>query len=186
MTCRGSIWATLAAAALAISLIGCGAAVNTGPFGGASYGGQATCSEPLAPHGAFTASDLAFRNAGPAAVIDKVSFSRVHGLRLVAAYTVPNLETGGGYGDRMGYPPPQRDLPNGVLWSARQRADGAHIPATPPKQEVDLVLVIQLSGAAGYYRGIDIYYHTADAHYHMYVHDVVTLRTKNDQACQQL
>lgn len=162
-----AIRATLAAAALAISLAGCSGgdpAVNTGPFGGAGYGGQALCSDPLAPHAVYTAgSELAFRNDGPAAVIDKVSFTRIHGLRLVAAYTVPNMGTGGGYGNRIGYPPPQRDLPTGVLWSERQRADGAHIPATPPKRaQVDLVLVIQLTSSTGTYRGIDIYYHTAD------------------------
>jgi hypothetical protein len=60
-------------------------------------------------------------------------------------------------------------------------------PATPPKPaEVDLVLVIQLTSSTGTYRGIDIYYRTADGRYHMHVDDMVTLRTKNDQACPQL
>ncbi|HXB46629.1 MAG TPA: hypothetical protein VNW50_02630 [Streptosporangiaceae bacterium] len=191
MTHHGCGRAALAGAALAaISLAGCseGNAVNTGPFGGSGFGGEAMCSDPLAPHAVYTAgSELAFRNAGPAAVIDKVSFTRIQGLRLLAAYTVPNTGQGGGYGNRIGYPPPQRDLPTGVLWFQRQRADGAHIPATPPKPaEVDLVLVIQLTSATGTYRGIDIYYHAADGHFHMHVDDMVTLRTKNDQACPQL
>jgi acyl dehydratase len=191
MTDRGAIRATLAAAALAISLAGCGGgdpAVNTGPLGGRGYGGQAMCSIALAPHAVYTAgSELAFRNAGPAVMIDKVTFTRVDGLRLVAAYTVPNTGQGGGYGDRLGYPPPQRDLQAGVLWSRRQRADGAHIPPTPPKPAaVDLVLVIQLTGATGTYQGIDIYYHTSGGHFHMHADDMVTLRTKNDQACPHL
>jgi hypothetical protein len=190
MTYRGAIWATLAAAALGISLAGCSGsdpAVNTGPLGGSGYGGQAMCSDALGPHGVFTAgSELGFRNAGPAVLIDKVTFTRIHDLRLVAAYVVPNTGQSGGYGNWGGYPPPQRDLPKGVLWSRRQLADGAHIPPTPPKPaEVNLVLVIQLTGATGTYRGIDIYYHTSDGRFHLHADDMVTLRTKNDQACPQ-
>jgi hypothetical protein len=179
----------LAGAALAaISLAGCGGGVpvNTGPFGGSNYIGESTCSVPLAPYSVFTDSDLAFTNSGTTtAVIGKVSFTHIDGLRLLAAYAVPNTGQGGGYGDRMGYPPPQRDLPPGVLWSRRQRADGARIPPTPPKPaEVDLVLVIQLTGASGTFSGIDLYYHTSDGQYHMHVDRSLTLRTKNGQSCR--
>jgi hypothetical protein len=132
----------------------------------------------------FTTESLAFRNAGPAAVIDKLSFTHIHGLRLLAAYTVPVTGHRGGYGDRAGPPPPQRDLPPGVLWSRRQRADGARIPSTPPKPaEVDLVLEIQLTSAAGTFSGIDLYYHTSDGQYHLHVNRSVTLRTNNRQHC---
>lgn len=111
---------------------------------------------------------MAFTNSGPAAVIDQIRLTHARGLRLLAAYTVPVTGQGGGYGDRTGYPPPQRDLPRGVLWSRRQRADGARIPHTPPKPaEVALVLVVQLTGPSGAYKAIDIRYHTADGHYEM-------------------
>jgi hypothetical protein len=189
LTQRGHIRVALAGAVLAtISLAGCGGGnpVNTGPFGGSNYLSESTCSVPLPPHSVFTDSDLAFNNAGPAAVIDKVSFTHIHGLRLLAAYTVPNTGRGGGYGDRIGYPPPQRDLPPGVLWSRRQRADGARIPPTPPKPAaVDLVLVIQIAGATGTFSGIDLYYHTPDGHYHMQVARSLTLRTRGSQRCPQ-
>jgi hypothetical protein len=181
--------AALAGAVLvAIALVGCGGAnpvnVNTGPFGGKNYIGESTCSVPLPPHGVFTSGDLAFRNSGPAAEIDKVSFTHVHGLRLRVAYTVPVTGQGGGYGDRAGPPPPERDLSPGVLWSRRQRANGAHIPPTPPKPaEVTLVLVIQLTGATGTFSGIDLYYHTSGGQYHMHVDRSVTLRTQSRQPC---
>lgn len=188
MTRCGAKRSALAGAVLAaILLAGCGGGnhpVNTGPFGGRNYIGESTCSLPLPPHGVFTTEPLAFRNAGPTAMIDKLSFTHIHGLRLRAAYTVPNTGQGGGYGDRAGPPPPQRDLPPGVLWSRRQRADGARIPPTPPKPaEVDLVLAIQLISATGTFSGIDLYYHTLDGHYHMHVDRSVTLRTKKWQPC---
>jgi hypothetical protein len=185
----GAIRSALAGVVLAaISLAGCGGGnpVNTGPFGGSDYIGESTCSVPLPPHSVFTDSDLAFTNAGPTAVIDKVSFTHIHGLQLLAAYTVPNTGQGGGYGDRTGYPPPQRDLPPGVLWSRRQRADGATIPPTPPRPaEVNLVLVIQVTGASGTFSGIDLYYHTSDGQYHMHVDRALTLRTQSGQSCPQ-
>jgi len=90
----GTVRAALAGVVLAaISLAACGGGnpVNTGPFGGRNYIGEATCSVPLR-HGVFTDSDLAFSNAGPAAVIDKVGFTHIRGLRLLAAYAVLNLE----------------------------------------------------------------------------------------------
>ena len=193
MTHRIAVRVTLATAAVAaILLAGCSgdtvSPVNTGPFGGKDYGAQAMCSDPFAPHTVYTAgSEVAFRNVGPAAVIDKLSFTHIHGLRLLAAYVVPNTGQGGGYGNRIGYPPRQRDLPTGVLWDQRQSADGAHIPPTPPKPaEINLVLVIQLTSATGTYRGIDIYYHTTHGRYHMHADDMVTLRTKNSQPCPQL
>jgi hypothetical protein len=117
-------------------------------------------------------------------VIDKVSFTHIHGLRLLAAYTVPVTRQGGGYGDRIGFPPPQRDLPPAVRWSRRQRAEGARIPPTPPKPaEVDLVLVIKLGGVSGTFSGIDLYYHTSDGQYHMHVNRSVKLRTQKRQGC---
>jgi hypothetical protein len=186
MTDRGYPRVTLAAVALAaVWLTGCGGSnpVSTGPFGG-NYGGESTCSTPLPPGSVFTDSDLAFRNAGPVAVIGEVSFSHIHGLRLLAAYAVPNTGRGGGYGDRSGYPPPQRDLPRGVLWSQRQHADGAHIPTTPPKPaEVDLVLVIQLTRASGTFSGIDLSYRTSGGRYHLHVDRSLTMRTKSSQKC---
>jgi hypothetical protein len=185
MLYRRPMAAVVAGGALAaISVAGCGNAVNTGPFGGSSYGGESTCSVPLPPYSVFTDSDLAFTNAGPAAVIDKVSFTHIRGLRLLAAFTVPNTGQGGGYGDRIGYPPPQRELPTGVLWSRRQRADGARIQATPrAPAAVDLVLVIQLTGASGTFSGIDLYYHTGAGQYHMHVERALTLRTQSGQGC---
>jgi hypothetical protein len=57
-------------AVAAISLAGCGGTnpVNTGPFGGSNYIGEAMCSVPLPRHSVYTAgSELAFRNGGPAA-----------------------------------------------------------------------------------------------------------------------
>ncbi len=187
VTRRGTIRSALAGAVLAaISLAGCGGGnpVNSGPFGGSNYSGEGTCSDPLPPHSVFTDSDLAFRNAGPAAMIDKVGFTHIRGLRLVAAYTVLNLEQGGGFGDAPGYPPP-RDLARGILWSQRQRADGAHIPPTPKSDEVDLVLVMQLTSASGTFSGLDLYYHTPDGHYHMQVDRSLTLRTQSSQGCPQ-
>jgi hypothetical protein len=187
MTYRSRMRTTRAAGALAATLLaGCGGAnpVNTGPFGGKNYDGMSTCTDALPPHSVFTASDLAFTNSGRAAVIDQVSVTHIRGLRLLAAYTVPVTGQGGGYGDRMGYPPPQRDLPRGVLWSRRQRADGAHIPHTPPKPaEVALVLVVQLTGRSGVYTGIDIRYHTADGHYEMDVVRSLYMRTRSSQSC---
>jgi hypothetical protein len=167
---------------------GCGGGnpVNTGPFGGQNYGAESTCLKPLPPHSVYTTSDLAFTNSGPAAVIDQVSLTHVHGIRLLAAYTVPITGQGGGYGDRTGYPPPQRDLPRGVLWSRRQRADGAHIPHTPPRPaEVALVLVVQLTGPSGAYRGIDIYYHIAGGRYQMDVVRSLYMRTPGSPPCPQ-
>jgi hypothetical protein len=180
-----------AAVLATIALTGCGAgdaAVNTGPFGGQQYRGDATCTIALPPHTVYTDGDLAFRNSGgTTAVIDKVSFDHVHGLRLLAAYTVPNTGQGGGYGDWGGYPPPQRDLPASVIWADRQRADGAHIPHTAGTHaSVDLVLVTELTAATGTFRGISIYYHATGDHYHMDVNIVLTLRTKNNQPCPQL
>jgi hypothetical protein len=116
----------------------------------------------------------------------QVSFTRIHGLQLLAAYAVPKLEIGGGYGDRTGYPPPQRDLAPGVLWSRRQRADGARIPPTPKPDEVDLVLVNQLTSASGTFSGIDLYYHTSDDQYHMQIDRALTLRAQSRQSCPQL
>jgi hypothetical protein len=176
----------LAGAALAaILLSGCGGGnpVNTGPFGGSNYGGEGTCSDPLPPHSVFTDSDLAFNNTGPAAVIDKVSFTHIHGLRLVTAYTVLNLQIGGGFGDAPG-PPPPSELARGILWSQRQRADGAHIPPTPKSDEVDLVLVMQLTSASGTFSGLNLYYHTRGGHYHMQVDRSLTLRTHSNQGCR--
>jgi hypothetical protein len=189
MTCRGRMRTVLAVGALAVMLLtGCGGGnpVNTGPFGGKNYGGESTCTDPLPPHSVFTTNDLAFTNSGPAAVIDQVRLTHVRGIRLLAAYTVPIVGPGGGYGDRTGYPPPQRDLPRGVLWSRRQRADGAHIPPTPPKPaEVALVLVVQLTGSSGAFTGIDIHYHTADGHYEMDVVRSLYMRTRSSQSCPQ-
>lgn len=130
MTYRSRVRTALAAGSSAATLLaGCGGGrpvnpVNTGPFGGKNYGGVSTCTDPLPPHSDFATSDLAFTNSGPAAVIDQIRLTHARGLRLLAAYTVPVTGQGGGYGDRTGYPPPQRDLPRGVLWSRRQRADG--------------------------------------------------------------
>jgi hypothetical protein len=117
-------------------------------------------------------------------MIDKVSFTHIQGLRLVAAYTVLNLEQGGGFGDAPGFPPPS-DLARGILWSQRQRADGAHIPPTPKPDEVDLVLVMQLTSANGTFSGLNLYYHTPNGHYHMQVDRSLTLRTQNSQSCPQ-
>jgi hypothetical protein len=191
MTYRGYLRVALATAVLAMfSLAGCGGGdpVNTGPFGGSNYISESTCSLPLPPHGLFTSGDmLAFRNSGSAtAVIDKVRFTHIRGLRVLAAYTVPNTEQAGGYGDRAGSPPPQRELPPGVLWSQRQRASGAHIPPTRPKSaEVDLVLVFQLTSSSGTVSGVDLYYHTPDGRYHMHVDRALTLRTESGQSCPQ-
>lgn len=57
---------------------------------------------------------FAFRNAGPAAVIDKVSLTDIRGLRLLAAYTVPTIGPDG-YGNYLeSAPPPAHDLPLGI------------------------------------------------------------------------
>jgi hypothetical protein len=73
-----------------------------------------------------------------------------------------------------------------VLWSRRQRADGARIPPTPRSAEVDLVLVVQLTGASGTFSGIDLYHHTSDDQYHMQIDRALTLRTQSGQSCPQL
>jgi hypothetical protein len=189
MTLRSWRASLVVATVALVSLTGCGGGnpVNTGPFGGKNYIGESTCLDPMPVHSVYTDSDLAFTNSGPTAVIDKVTLDKVHGLRLLAAYTVPlTAQRTGGYGDRKGYPPPQRDLPRGVLWSRRQRADGAHIPHTPPKPaEVALVLVVELTGTSGSFSGIDIYYHTSSGTYHMSVDRELWMPTRSSQNCPQ-
>jgi hypothetical protein len=182
-----SLRAVLAGAVLAVvSLAGCGGGnpVNTGPFGGSNYEGIVMCIAPQPDGAVFTAgSILLFSNSGPEAIIDKVSFTRLTGFRLLDAWTVP-ITGRMGYEDATGYPLPARELPPGVLWSKRQRADGAHVPRTPRHTSIALVLVLQLTGSLGTASGLNIYYHTSDGHYHMDVdRSVIMPRRNSHQKC---
>jgi hypothetical protein len=168
----------LAGAVLAVLLAGCGGGnlVNTGPFGN---GGPPTglCSPAENPDRVYTAGGIAaFTNAGPAAVIDKVSLGHPHRLRLLAAYAV--LITGHeAYGNWNGFPSP-RQVSAGVRWSQRQHADGARIPPTPRGHDVvDLVLVVKLVGKTGTADGVDVYYHTSGGHYHLHINNTLGLTT---------
>jgi hypothetical protein len=102
----------------------------------------------LAQNAIFTfGNGVAFTNAGPAAVIDKVSLTRPRLLRMLDAYAVP-ITGMSLYGDWIG-PPKPREASAGVMWSLRRHAKGARIPRTPQHDLVDLVLVIGLLGSTG-------------------------------------
>jgi hypothetical protein len=137
MTIRRTGWAAFAAVVLAaVPLAGCGGGhpVSTGPFGNGGDTATTLCG-PLSRGGVFTAGSIAaFRNSGPTAVIDRVSLSHLRGLQLLADYAVP-IAGNEGYGNLTGYPP--RDLSPGVLWSQRQRADGARIPPSHRHAYID-------------------------------------------------
>lgn len=178
MTLRRTAGAAFAAVTLAaMPLAGCGGGnpASTGPFG--NGGDQATrlCG-PLEPGRVFTAGSIAaFRNSGPAAVVDKVSLTHLRGLQLLAGYAVP-ITGNDGYGNLTGYPP--RDLSPGILWPQRQRADGAHIPPSHGHAYIDLVLVVKLVRAPGSADGVDVYYHTQSGHYHLHIRNGLTLTAK--------
>jgi hypothetical protein len=165
----------LAAAALAaMSLAGCGGGnPGAGPF---EYDDSPNgfCG-PLysQDRGVFTAGgQWVFGAAGPA-VIDKVSLSHPHGLRVLAAWAV--LDTGELYGNWDGMPPSPRDLPPGVQWAHRQRADGARITPTRDDNHWSMVVVIKLVAGIGTTDGLDVYYHTSGGSYHLHMIDTLEL-----------
>lgn len=175
MTFRRTAGAAFAAVALAAGpLAGCdgGSPATSAPFG--NGGDQATrlCG-PLRLGRVFTAGSIAaFRNSGRMAVIDKVALTHIHGLQLLADYAVP-ITGNDGYGNLTGFPP--RDLSPGVLWSQRQRADGAHIPPSHGHAYIDLVLVVRLVRALGSADGVDVYYHTQSRYYHLHIRNGLAL-----------
>jgi hypothetical protein len=174
MTLRRMAGAMAATLLAAMSLAGCGGGdpVNTGPFGNGGGVTEGWCSP--APLKTYTAGGIAvIGNSGPAAVIDAVRLDHLRGLRLLATYVVP--QTGRDeFGDWNGIPSP-RELPLGVQWSKRQRAQGARIPPEHGLDVTDLVLVVRLVGKVGSASGIDVYYHTADGHYHLHLNHSLEL-----------
>jgi len=179
VTVRRTAGATFAGAVLvAMPLAGCGGGnpVNTGPFGNGGTSAIALCVPTEKPDSVFTAGSVAaFRNGGPAAVIDKVSLTHLRGLRLLAAWAVA-ITGHEGYGNWDG-PPSPRDLSPGVQWSQRQRADGARIPPTHGLDAVDLVFVVKLLGQTGYFTGVDVHYHTSGGQYYLHISNALTLTT---------
>jgi hypothetical protein len=178
MTLWRTAVAAFAAAVLAtMSLAGCGEGNpdTNGPFGNGGSQIARLCG-PLKLGGVFTAGSIAsFTNAGPAAIIDKVSLTNLHGLRILARYAVP-ITGNEGYGNITGYPP--EDLSPGVHWSQRQPAVGAHIPPSHRHAFVDLVLVVRLVHAPGGTDGVDVYYHTPAGHYLLRLKTGLTLTAK--------
>ncbi len=106
----------------------------------------------------------AFTNTGGTATIERVALTDPHGLRILAAYAVP--VTGSSlYGVLRGYPP-ARQLPPGVHWARRQRAEGAVIPHSRGTQ-YNLVLVLKPAGRKGTARSVDVFYRAAGQEYHL-------------------
>ena len=100
---------------------------------------------------------------------------------MLAGYAVP-ITGHEGYGNLTGYPP--QDLSPGVLWSQRQRADGARIPQSPGHAYVDLILVVKLVRATGSADGVDVYYNTRVGHYQLHMSNGLTLITiGSNQQC---
>ncbi len=179
----GAAFAVVVLAAMPLAGCGGGNPVTTGPFGNGGNQVIRLCG-PLKLGGVFTAGSIAvFRNAGPSAVIDKVSLNRLRGLELLADYVVP-ITGSEGYGNLIGYPP--EDLSPGVHWSQRQQADGAHIAPSHGHDYLDLVFVVKLMHAPGSADGVDVYYHTRAGHYHLHLRNGMTLIAKGtDQKCRQ-
>jgi hypothetical protein len=114
------------------------------------------CS-PVPVGGVLSDGLEALTNTGHSvAVVSKVSLADGHRLRILAAYFVP-ITGHDLYGVRAGFPPP-RHLDPGVLWSKRQRADGARIPHTSGEHVTNLVVVVKPATSGGRAAGIDVYY----------------------------
>jgi hypothetical protein len=173
---------SIAAAALAAMLLaGCGG--GPGPF--ENHDSPNGFCAPLRSQnrGVFTAGDQwTFSATGPG-VIDTVSLSHPHGLRVLAAYVV--LDTGTDlYGNYDGLPPSPRVLLPGVQWAHRQQADGARITPTHGDDLWNLVVVIKLVAGIGTTDGFDVYYHTSGGSYHLHMIDTLELvDPANSNAC---
>jgi len=137
-------------------------AVNTGPFGGGGDTG-ALCV-PVGRGGVLSYGLDTFTNTGGTATIERVALTDPHDLRILAAYVVPVTGTIA-YGVLSGYPP-ARNLPPGVQWDRRQRANGAVIPHSPGTQ-YNLVLVLKPAGEKGTARSVDVFYRAAGQEYHL-------------------
>ena len=151
-------------AALGLAACSSGGGINTGPFGGAGTPGL-ECA--WAHRGGVLTDDPAFvRNHGLApARIEKVALIAPRGLQLVAAYAVPITGTTQ-YGMRLGFPT-GANLPPGVQWSRRQRANGATVPHSAGHDITDLVLVLKPAAPYGSALGVAVYYKVSGQQYQL-------------------
>jgi len=160
----GIVLAGALLAPLCLAACSSGDAINTGPFGGAGTPGL-QCS--WAHRGGVLTDDPAvLRNRSLApAHIEKVALIAPRGLQLVAAYAVPITGTTL-YGMRFGFPT-GANLPPGVQWSRRQRANGATISHSVAHHVTDLVLVLKPAAAYGSALGVDVYYKVSGQQYQL-------------------
>jgi hypothetical protein len=94
----------------------------------------------------------------------------------VAAWIVPGTSYYG-YGVVGGYPP-QRQMPSGIRWSARQRARGAILKPTHGDQIYNLVVVIKLTAREGSAQAIGIWYTANGNNYYLQTSDAIVIKPK--------
>jgi hypothetical protein len=148
-------------------LAGCAGAVgnenNKGPFGNGGDPGE-LCTVAT-PGGVASYGTEEFSNSGPAtAVIQKVSLSDPHNLRMLAAYVVP-ITGNDLYGIWRGFPSAIAEHQPGVQWSERQWADGARVSHSRGHVVTNLVIVLKPVGKTGTAKGIEVHYRESSQQY---------------------
>lgn len=97
--------------------------------------------------------------------LNRTELVDAHGTTWVAAWVVPSTSYFG-YGTARGYPP-ERGLPSGVDWAARQRARGAVLQPAHGDRIYNLVVVIRLTARKGTVKAIGVSYSAGDSSYYL-------------------
>ncbi|SRR5712691_7606270 len=176
----GSDWRKLAGAVVIVTALASCTSVSAspGPLGGPGDPGQ-VCT-PLRLGAVLSYGFTAFRNSGDSTVmIDKAELTDPRGLRVIAAYVVPGTARFA-YGVESGFPP-ERPLPPGVDWSARQNASGAQVPPMTKSQQDSLLLVVRATAHRGSAKGVSLWYHTS--HQQFFLQTNTRLLTVDRPSC---